>query len=111
MRISDWSSDVCSSDLWLVAPSIKPNDLAGIANARGDLYGAPLDSFMRRAVKHIGNMIGMAEALPLAENRITLGGTTTNLCMRAPVIAHRHDPVDLAERKRVADGKRVSVRV
>lgn len=88
---------------WLVAPSIKPNDLAGIANARADLVGAPLDAFMRRAVRHIGNMIGMAEALPLPENRVTLGGAKTEWGTRAPVMSHRHDPDALAAWQRMRD--------
>lgn len=88
---------------WLVAPSIKPNDLAGIANARSDLFGAPLDAFMHRAARHIGNMVGMAEAIPLADNRITLGDRTTAWGTRAPVIAHRHDPGALAAWQRMHD--------
>lgn len=88
---------------WLIAPSIKPNDLAGIAIARADLYGAKLDAFMRRAVRHIGNMVGMAEALPLAENRITLGGEVTSWGTRAPRITHRHDDDALAAWQRMRD--------
>ena len=37
---------------WLIAPAIKPNDLAGLANVRADLVGPALDAFMRRAVRH-----------------------------------------------------------
>lgn len=57
---------------WLIAPSIKPNDLAGLGSARMDLNGAALDAFMRRAVRHAANMIGMCEEEPNPENRIGL---------------------------------------
>lgn len=88
---------------WLIAPSIKPNDLAGIATARADLHGPALDAFMQRAVRHIGNMIGMAEALPLAENRVTLGASITPWGTRAPAITHRHDPDAMAAWERMRD--------
>lgn len=57
---------------WLIAPSIKPNDLAGLGSARMDLNGAALDTFMRRAVRHAANMIGMCEEEPNPDNRIEL---------------------------------------
>ena len=77
---------------WLVAPSIKPNDLAGIAVARADLIGPELDAFMHRAVAHIGNMIGMAEALPDADNRVTLLAGATATEAPRPAMTHRHRP-------------------
>lgn len=77
---------------WLVAPSIKPNDLAGIAIARADLIGPALDAFMRRAARHIGNMIGMAEALPDADNRVTLLAGATATEPARPQLTHRHRP-------------------
>lgn len=81
---------------WLIAPAVKPNDLLGIAISRADLYGAALDTFMRRAVRHFGNMLAMGEELPDPENRIELdtregpGGT------RLPRLVHRFSADALA---------------
>ncbi len=88
---------------WLIAPSIKPNDLAGIAIARADLHGPELETFMQRAVRHIGNMVGMAEALPMAENRITLGREKTSWGTRTTHVTHRHDGAALAAWQRMRD--------
>ncbi len=57
---------------WLIANALKPNDLLGIANTRPDIYGAALDGFMRKAVRHMGNMVFVGEDLALAENRVEL---------------------------------------
>src|SRR3546814_5238283 len=39
MRISDWSSDVCSSDLLFTAPRLGAAGVDGCDQARGDLVG------------------------------------------------------------------------
>ncbi len=57
---------------WGIAPAVKPNDLIGIATTRLDLFGADLDSFMRRAAKHLGLINGIVEAVPERDNRIEL---------------------------------------
>jgi choline dehydrogenase-like flavoprotein len=57
---------------WLIANALKPNDLLGIANTRPDIYGAALDGFMRKAAKHMGNMVFVGEDLARAENRVQL---------------------------------------
>ena len=77
---------------WLIAPSIKPNDLAGLAAARMDLNGAALDAFMHRAVRHAANMIGMCEALPDAANRVELTDTVNAWGVRAARLVHRWSP-------------------
>lgn len=58
---------------WLIANAMKPNDLLGIANTRPDIYGPALDPFMRRAARHLGNMVFVGEDIPRPENRVTLG--------------------------------------
>src|SRR3546814_10988094 len=40
MRISDWSSDVCSSDLFLVAQAVAAHDLVGELLAAEHLFAA-----------------------------------------------------------------------
>jgi len=77
---------------WLIGPSIKPNDLAGLANANPGLYGKALDTFMQRAVRHAGNMIGMGEEIPDRENRIELGDTTPEWGMKATRMVHAFSP-------------------
>jgi choline dehydrogenase-like flavoprotein len=74
---------------WLIAASIKPNDIAGIACSRPDLFGRELDEFMRSAVRHVGNMFGMAEQLPDPANRVTLSRSMTAWGTRAPIVTNR----------------------
>lgn len=59
---------------WQVAPTLKPNDLLGVATARADIIGPDLDRFMKRAVHHLAAMYGFCEDLPLRDNRVELGG-------------------------------------
>ena len=74
---------------WLIAPSIKPNDIAGFAAARMDLNGAALDAFMRRAAHHGANIIGMCEEEPDAANRVELGDTRNAWGVRPARLVHR----------------------
>lgn len=73
---------------WLIAPSIKPNDLAGLGASRMDLNGAALDAFMAKAVRHGANMIGMCEEEPNADNRIELTDGVNGWGVRPPRIVH-----------------------
>jgi choline dehydrogenase-like flavoprotein len=73
---------------WLIGPAIKPNDLAGLANANPGLYGRALDEFMRRAIRHAATMAGMTEEMPNRENRIELGETTTAWGVRSTKLIH-----------------------
>src|SRR5581483_7796163 len=57
---------------WGIAPSIKPNDLLGIAQTRTDLWGRALHEFMHKASAHLGSMSALCETLPNATNRIEL---------------------------------------
>jgi len=74
---------------WLIAPSIKPNDIAGLAAARLDLNGAALDAWLRRAVRHAANIIGMCEALPDPANRVELTAETNAWGVRGARLVHR----------------------
>jgi len=74
---------------WLIGSVMKPNDVTGIAMSRPDLMGPALEPFLRRAVKHIGAMIGMAEELPAAENRVELAAEADAHGFRQPRIVHR----------------------
>ena len=83
------TSDAFGSRQWLIASSIKPNDLAGLAASKVDLNGAALDSFMRQAVRHGANMIGMCEEEPQAENRVELGDGQNAWGVRPARLVHR----------------------
>src|SRR3546814_6877050 len=53
MRISDWSSDVCSSDL-LAANLVEGDVLRGVARRRGDRHrGKDLFGIARRPLQHL----------------------------------------------------------
>lgn len=76
---------------WQIAPTMKPNDLLGVAMSRADLFGEPLKAFMERAVHHLAVMFGFGEGLPVRENRVELtdregpGGTSL------PRVVHSFD--------------------
>jgi choline dehydrogenase-like flavoprotein len=73
---------------WLIASAIKPNDLAGLAAARMDLNGPALDAFMRRAVRHGANMIGMCEEEPNVDNRVELADGVNGWGVRGARLVH-----------------------
>jgi choline dehydrogenase-like flavoprotein len=64
--------DAFGSRQWTAAMAFKPNDLLGIAMTRADLFHKDLERFMQRAVRGLGQMVGVCEDQPLAENRIEL---------------------------------------
>lgn len=88
---------------WLAAPSIKPNDVGGIAASRFELYGAALDDFVRRASRHIGSMVGMAEQLPDRANRVTLTTEQTDWGTARPVLTNRFSESEKALWRRMRD--------
>lgn len=96
------------SHQWLIAPAIKPNDLAGVATSRADLFGPALHAFMDRAVHHLANMLNMAEELPRRESRIELSDVEGPDGARTAKITHRFDENTLALRELARqEGERV----
>lgn len=73
---------------WQLAPTMKPNDLLGVAMARADLFGAELTRFMDRAVHHLAVMFGFGEGLPVIENRVELSDRKGPGGMRTPRVVH-----------------------
>lgn len=63
------------SHQWGLAPSLKPNDLLGIANTRPDIWGRALEGWLRRATKHLAAISAVCETVAGRENRIDLGTT------------------------------------
>lgn len=57
---------------WLGALAMKPNDLLGVAMTRVDLFGQPLDAFIKHASQHIASMAFIGHDLPVATNRVSL---------------------------------------
>src|SRR3546814_20492821 len=129
MRISDWSSDVCSSDLaradlsaeayhrfvWHVAADLR----AAFVTAAG-ICPAPLDRALTAAAER--SLAGHDEGIGLEPSAVRLaaalvsagrgGGSTAHealgdrlLALFMPLVAD-----DVGDRKRVVSGKSVSVR-
>jgi len=61
---------------WVAGQAAKPNGLLGIAMTRPDLYGTALETFLRRATRHLGQMTAFCEETSLPENRVELSTTT-----------------------------------
>src|SRR3546814_18348839 len=98
MRISDWSSDVCSSDLRIEADAVQ--DPLSSARAPQQEWLGPLRS-RRAAESHPG---GRCSAR-------TDGQPASGTRQPFPEIAQRYAPAEAKDRKSVVSGKSVSVRV
>src|SRR3546814_19633098 len=98
MRISDWSSDVCSSDLLV---HIAAQDRRDIGIDHGGIAAA--DELDQRRDLVAGRDLGEAERLGQVCNLCLLGGIA--------VAVHEQDGDRTEDRKSVVSGKRVSVRV
>ena len=73
---------------WQLAPTMKPNDLLGVAMARADLFGQELTRFMDRAVHHLAVMFGFGEGLPVRDNRVELSERVGPGGTRLPRVVH-----------------------
>jgi len=92
---------------WQIAPSLKPNDLLGIANTRADLYGAELHQFMQRAARSMASVGGFASALPELGNRIEVGSEKAADGMPAARLRYQHSARTLRLREHlVSEGTR-----
>jgi len=81
---------------WQIAPSMKPNDLLGIATTRPDLFGQELHEFMRRATKHLASMAGFAGGVAQRDNRVELAQDKDAQGMRKARLFHSFSPNTLA---------------
>src|SRR3546814_5685958 len=76
MRISDWSSDVCSSDLWRVAAI----PLGGYVQFKGDMNPASIPDAEALAAASPEERAGSFHCKPLWQRAlIVLAGPATNL--------------------------------
>src|SRR3546814_16310682 len=101
MRISDWSSDVCSSDLTAIAEQTR--FVAGIQHALGDWQKSVAQAF-----NTVGN--SLPSALPGTADFGSLMAMFTPGC-DAPTGKPAAKAKGHADRKSVVEGKSVSVRV
>src|SRR3546814_17597135 len=109
MRISDWSSDVCSSDLPLRAemmPSISGPSAISAASGEGEQYTA---AEMSASDGSCCCAAKLADAVPvsLASSKRILG--LLEMTIIAVLLQTRS--VGMRDRKRVVEGQRVAVRV
>lgn len=92
---------------WQIAPSLKPNDLLGIATTRADLYGPALHRFMLEAARSMASAAGFASALPDQANRIVVGADQAADGMPAARLVYRHSSQTLRLREHlVSEGTR-----
>ena len=75
---------------WGIAPSLKPNDLLGIAVSRPELWGRSLQQFLVRASRNLASMSALCETLPTQTNRIET--TTTADAFGVPLARIIRDP-------------------
>jgi choline dehydrogenase-like flavoprotein len=57
---------------WMIGAANKPNDFTGLANTNVPLFGNALHDYMQKARRGLVKIAAVMEALPNAENRITL---------------------------------------
>lgn len=93
---------------WMIAQAVKPNDLLGISTTRADLFGAPLQDFMKKAAKGFATMTAVLEDLPVAENRVTLAETKDkNGVPLAHVVHDMHAESEALWQASLVEGKAV----
>jgi choline dehydrogenase-like flavoprotein len=77
---------------FIVAGSaLKTSDIGGFANARPELFGPDLHTFMKRAVRGLTRINAFGEALPNVENRIELVGQKDEFGMPMARFIHSYD--------------------
>jgi len=76
------------SSFIVAGAAMKTNDYA---NARGDLFGADLQAFMRRAARGITRLTIFGESLPHLENRVELASDKDGFGMPLARLIHSFD--------------------
>jgi choline dehydrogenase-like flavoprotein len=79
------------STFWTAGVALKTSDLAGFANARGDLFGPELAAFMQRAKRGLARIQAFGEELPNIENRLELVSDKDAFGMPLAKITHTYD--------------------
>lgn len=81
---------------WGIGPSLKPNDLLGIANTQPGLFGQALVDFLERGGPKMGVMAAICESVPVADNRIELAGIKDSTGLPLARIVHSFNEEALA---------------
>ena len=93
MSYSSYAKDAAKvgfgSAMWLIGSAMKPN--AGLAGARPDLFGAELDTFMRRAARGLTRVTAYGEEMPRAENRVELSNEKDRFGFPIARVVHAYD--------------------
>jgi choline dehydrogenase-like flavoprotein len=79
------------SSFIVAGSALKTSDLGGFANARLDLFGPDLASFMKRAARGLTRINAFGEELPSIENRIELVSDKDELGLPRAKIIHSFD--------------------
>jgi choline dehydrogenase-like flavoprotein len=77
------------STFWTAGFALKTPDLAG---ARGDLFGAELDDYMKRAARNLTGIKAFGEELPTPENRVELASEKDEFGMPFGKLTHTYQP-------------------
>lgn len=83
---------------WQIAPSVKPNDLLGIANTRADLFGQPLVEFIQQGANHLGAIGMIGSNIPSADNRLSLAAAVDDHGLPVSDLVHAFGDDDLKVR-------------
>ena len=95
-KLTHAKSGAFGSYQWIIAQAARPNDLLGISTSRADLFGAHLQSFMKRAARGYAVMTAVCEGLPVADNRVTLSATLDEHGVPLAVVTHSTHPESVA---------------
>ena len=79
------------SSFIVAGSALKTSDLGGFANARLDLFGPELASFMKRAARGLTRINAFGEELPNIENRVELASDKDEFGMPLAKIIHSFD--------------------
>ncbi len=69
----------------------KYSGLGGVANSRGDLFGAELADFMKRAARGLTRIGAFGEEMPSIENRVELASDKDEFGMPLGMITHSYN--------------------
>jgi choline dehydrogenase-like flavoprotein len=79
-----------------VGTAVKASGLAGVANARPELFGPELAAFMRRAMHGLARYTAFGEEQPKLENRVELASSRDDLGLPKARLIHSYDANETA---------------
>jgi choline dehydrogenase-like flavoprotein len=88
---------------WQIAPSMKPNDIFGVAFTRPDLRGGAFDAFIKDGCRSMASLAGFGADEPAADNRITLAAQKDANGMPLAQLNHTVSPATQALWKHMVD--------